>query len=305
MRLDFVILWFENQPRDVQTQMEEIKDHIREVGFKPIIQIEENGNNLERLSENQELFNDYDLVVVDYDLGVPGRDGDHVAQIVRSRFGFTDIIFYSGNSTTDLRWKIHDRQIDGVYCMHRPDLTDRLTEHIDQVVNRLSRLESMRGLAMGTVGKCDDTFRDMLLHVYNNAENLEQSSLINKIDEYVENAKKHQTRKYRECTTFEEKLSSRAVTSFHLQKLALHCIKCKNEYSEYHTELKNFCKDVLEPRNVLGHAVETRDEDGWTVTSEGKPPIQTRDFPELRSNMTRHLENILNLYEKIIERHFN
>ena len=149
MRLEFTILWFENQPADVQTQVEEIEDHIREVGFIPHIKLEVNADNLEALSASQALYKDYDLVVVDYDLGTPGLNGDHVAQSVRQTFGFTDIIFYSGQKTVDLRQLVHDHQIDGVYCLERTSLAERLGSHIEQVVERLSAPSVNAGLAHG------------------------------------------------------------------------------------------------------------------------------------------------------------
>lgn len=298
MKLDFVILWFENQPKDVQTQMEEIKEYILNMGFNPEIKIEENSKNIGRLSESQELFYDYDLIVVDYDLGVPDENGDHVAELIRKRFGFTDIIFYSGNTTTDLRRKIYDRQIDGVYCMYRPDLTECLRKHIDQVVNRLSRLEAMRGLAMDTVGKCDDAFKKLLPYIYDQSPVTEKNSLEKKLDEYVESARSHQENEYQNCETFKEKLSSRSVTSFHLQKLALHYTKSNPKYYKYRNELRKFYQEVLEPRNILGHAVEQRGEGGWIVASENDS-IGNENFPGLRRNMIKHFKNIRELHKEI------
>ena len=80
MRLEFKILWFENQPDDVKTQREEIIEYIESVGFVPYVQMEENSANLQALAASQELYDEFDLVVVDYDLGEPGKNGDWVAQ---------------------------------------------------------------------------------------------------------------------------------------------------------------------------------------------------------------------------------
>ena len=46
MRLEFRVLWFENQPDDVRTQREEIEEHLREVGFVPEITMEPDAGNL-------------------------------------------------------------------------------------------------------------------------------------------------------------------------------------------------------------------------------------------------------------------
>ncbi|WP_107681111.1 response regulator [Methylobacterium radiotolerans] len=295
MRLEFRILWFENQPQDVRTQLEEIEDYIRDAGFIPRVQMVVDTTTIAALTEQQRLYDDFDLVVVDYDLGDPGMNGDHVAEIVRRNFGFTDIIFYSGHKTVDLRKLVHDRQIDGVYCFARPDLPERLGMHIDQVVRRLSRLEAMRGLAMGTVGKCDDEFRSMLREEHASSSPEKQTEITAALVDLVANAAKLQSERFTACLTFEDKLVSRAVTSFHLQKLALLVSKGKKSCSVRRKDLTRYNEEVLSPRNTLGHAVETRGEAGWEVSSNGAPALSSADFPQLRRNMARHLENICSL----------
>lgn len=295
MRLEFKILWFENQPQDVRTQLEEIEDHIREAGFVPRVQMVIDTTTINALTEQQRLYDDFDLVVVDFDLGDPGMNGDHVAEIVRRNFGFTDIIFYSGHKTVDLRKLVHDRQIDGVYCFARPDLPERLGMHIDQVVRRLSRLEAMRGLAMGTVGKCDDEFRSILRAEHASSPPKKQTEMDEALSKLVASAAKLQSERFAACASFEDRLVSRAVTSFHLQKLALQITKGRQSCAERRKALARYNDEVLSPRNTLGHAVETRGEGGWEVSSSGAPPISSADFPSLRRNMANHLENICSL----------
>ena len=59
--------------------------------------------------------------------------------------------------------------------------------------------------------------------------------------------------------------------------------------------LGRYDSEVLQPRNTLGHAIEAKGDNGWEVTSVGKPPITTADFPTLRQNLALHLLNILSL----------
>jgi hypothetical protein len=292
MRLDFSILWFENQPQDVKTQIEEIEDFIGEVGFTPKLQIEPNGSNLGDLIRQQQAFDDFDLVVVDYDLGSPGMDGDHVAQSVRRGFGFTDIIFYSGHQTANLRGLVHDRQIDGVYCVERRGLAERLTVHIEQVVRRLSRLEGMRGLVMGTVGKCDDELRKLLAAEHEAAEDASRKKIVEDLDAMVSSSAKAQAERYAQCSTFSDRLENRTVTSFHLQKMALAVTKGDETCRDHRKVLGRYDSEVLQPRNILGHAIEERGDRGWVVSSREKPAIGSDDFPKLRQDLSLHLRNI-------------
>jgi hypothetical protein len=276
----------------VRTQIEEIEEHVREVGFIPKIQIEEDATRIDILSKQQQLYDDFDLVVVDYDLGNRAMTGDHVAQIIRSGFGFTDIIFYSGHKTVDLRKLIHERHIDGVYCLERPRLSERLGDHIDQVVRRLSRLEAMRGLAMGTVGKCDDELRLLLAAEHAAGKEEFQQGMVATLDGLVADSARLQGERYSVCKTLGDRLENRAVTSFHLQKLALAILKGNVTCASHRKVLGRYNDEVLRPRNTLGHAIETRGDRGWEVATQGDPAIGTAEFPKLRQNMALHLENI-------------
>ena len=292
MRLEFKILWFENQPDDVKTQREEIIEYIESVGFVPYVQMEENSANLQALAASQELYDEFDLVVVDYDLGEPGKNGDWVAQQVRRRFGFTDIIFYSGKKPGDLRKMVCDASIDGVYCFNRPQLAEKLAVHIDQVVKRLSRLEAMRGLTMGVVGKCDDELRKIIHAVYVGLDSPDKVKLEAVFDEAVSKAAESSAAAYQRFGKFVEKLSSRAASSGVLYKVALVSLRAYDALEVQRKKLGGYKVDVLDPRNVLGHAIEEQAPEGWVVTSNAAPPIGSADFPRLRQDLASHLENV-------------
>lgn len=292
MRLEFKILWFENQPDAVKAQREDIIEYIESVGFVPEVQMEESAANLEALAEAQEKYDEYDLVVVDYDLGEPGKNGDWVAQQVRRRFGFTDIIFYSGKKPGDLRKMVCEANIDGVYCFNRPQLAEKLAVHIDQVVRRLSRLEAMRGLTMGVVGKCDDEIRKILHAIYLATDDAGKAKLNLAFDEAVAKAAESSAAGYQRVGKFAEKLSCRAASSFVLYKVAVATLRGYEELEGQREKLVGYKEQVLDPRNVLGHATEEQAEDGWIVTSTGAPPIGSADFPLLRHNLASHLKNV-------------
>ncbi|GAA4779638.1 hypothetical protein GCM10023219_29400 [Stakelama sediminis] len=295
MRLDFKILWFENQPDDVKTQVEEIADYLRTVGFVPHIEMQLDGGEVENLGKIQELYDEYDLVVVDYDLGHPGKNGDWVAQQIRRHFGFTDIIFYSGKKPGDLRRMVFDCDIDGVYCFNRPDLAEKLAIHIDQVTRRLSRLEAMRGLAMGIVGRCDDELRSLLTFAHEKSGEAEKAALEQALDRLVTSARETGQKKFEKCTSFGEKLLSRSVTSFTLFKMAMVLLDGKEHCVTERKTLASYDPDVLEPRNRLAHAIETRTDTGWAVETDDKPTITLADFPSLRNSLAMHLTNIRSL----------
>ena len=146
---------------------------------------------------------------------------------------------------------------------------------------------------MGTVGQCDDLLRSLLLSTYGRSPAAAQKDLADALDRYVQESLQHQEEQYATYNAFEEKLASRAVTSYHLQRLTLHITKGKESYRDQRKVLARFYEEVLKPRNILGHAAETRTDQGWTVTSSGNSPIGTQDFPRLRRDMATHLSNVV------------
>jgi len=302
MRLEFNVLWFENQPDGIKTQIEEVEEYIQSDGFIPRINIEIDASNLDELIRSQGLYDEYDLVVVDYDLGNSEQNGDFVAQKVRLGFGFTDIIFYSGKTPADLRALINAKQIDGVYCATRgPQLVEKIISHIGQMVRRLSRLEGMRGLAMATVGKCDDELRSFLRHVYAAADDGRKELMVSELDKLVQSATSNAGKKYAELDSFDSRLHSRSVTSFHLQKFALNLLRKKDGYKDVRSLLSRYDPEVLERRNILGHVLEERTDAGWVLSSIRGTSITIQDFPELRRHMAGHLGNI-RLLRQIFDR---
>jgi hypothetical protein len=187
---------------------------------------------------------------------------------------------------------VHEKHIDGVYCFERRQLADKLGTHIDQVVKRLSRLEAMRGLAVGTVSRCDDQLRALLSRVYTSAIPDQKNLIMESLDGFVAGGSARASEKYAKCKSFEERLASMSVTSFHLLKLGLAITKGNIACGGMRGVLGRYDEEVLRPRNTLGHALERRSDQGWEVTSHGLPAITHTDFPKLRKDMAIHLENI-------------
>jgi hypothetical protein len=295
MRLEFRILWFENQPNDVRTQVEETEEHLRSIGFVPRILMVPDGSEIEKYGEQQSKYDEFDLVVVDYDLGNPEKNGDWVAGQVRRNFGFTDIIFYSGKKPGQLREMVFHEGIDGVYCISRPDLADKLASHIEQVMRRLSRLEAMRGLAMGVVGQCDNELKKLLLLSFSELGAEKKLELDSKLRDLVLSAREIGKSHFDKCESFADRLSSRSVTSFTLYKLAMYILKGNVKCVAQRRLLADYDPHVLEPRNRLAHATETRTDAGWSVETEAMPPITINDFPKLRKDLAIHLNNIFSI----------
>ena len=63
--------------------------------------------------------------------------------------------------------------------------------------------------------------------------------------------------------------------------------------------LRNYLKDVIEPRNSLGHNVEQREDAGWVIRSKGGAEINKATLVKIRKDLASHLGNFVALIEKL------
>lgn len=291
MRLTFNVIWFENQPNEIKPAADALKKRLEQHGFELNLQIELNDSRVEELSEHQEKYHDSDLVVVDFDLGEDCDKGDVIARRIRNAFSFTDIIFYSGSKPDELRGRVKDQAIDGVYCMSRNDLRAQLLARVDDIVLSLSRLESMRGLAAVTAGRGDDYLRSILSRIHEIADNNERNELIATIDEEVKRTAARNADRYAKHETLDARLGDFACTSMALLKAAKSMVGKHPKLAAEREVLGQYQPEVIEIRNKFSHIVEQRTDDGWVIV--GKDTSLTReDFPNVRTNFSRHLVNL-------------
>lgn len=293
MNLDFGILWIEDS-----FNSEEETALIRRVansGFIAKITNIPNGDDLNELARQHNLYHRFDLILLDYKL--KNQDGDELAPIIRSLFPSTTILFYSGNYPDDkLRQLIAEKKVEGVYCCKRASnaFIDRAGNLIDQTAKSLNRLSGMRGLAMRVVAECDELMKHAITTLYE--ADTSCSDMVTELDtEVIDSIESLQT-KYvaAQSLTLNDRFNTRAIDSMKLHKHFRLLIKkiTKNgstfnltpEQADRVRELsiksKHYQTEVLERRNILGHVKEVEKEDGWYL--EGNNALHSRDFPELR-----------------------
>lgn len=303
MRLEFRVLWFDDQMEDMRAGIRAMKRELSKHGFQLVVDEERDASRLEELARQQELFHDYDLVVVDYNLGDGNPKGDEVARRIRNSFGFTDIIFYSGTPTDILREKVKEQAIDGVYCSERRELRVKLIEHVGFVVERLSRLEGMRGLAVVTAGRGDDHMREVVRLAHALMDEAGRDNLIAAIDKQVRGFSSSSSKRYEKVADLEDRLASRSVTSMVLARAASDAVQgIIEKHPDCAPELEllgRYVTEVIEPRNTLGHIVEVREENGWVIRSRNGVVMDRTTLSKFRTNLSNHLGNFVSLTNKL------
>ncbi len=285
MRLDFNVLWVDDQPDRVASQGESIAKKMALEGFdfKPrqcttIDQMEE------AIAES--VFTDeVDLILVDWDLGNNTRGEDAITRI-REIVQYKDIVFYSGEKTAaELRQKAYEKQLEGVYCAGRQDLVEEVIGVFDSLIKKVLDLDHTRGIVMGATSDID--------HMVNTCINLAHSKLDDDgRSKIIEEALRRIEKQVSQLSRLGEKIKSapslEAIFKAHMLFTSDHRLRLlekvlsMSEFSAYATRVETittYRDGVVQSRNILGHVV---------LAPQGKPSAvmngtgKTVDLDEMR-----------------------
>ncbi|GAN62658.1 hypothetical protein AA0313_2889 [Acetobacter indonesiensis NRIC 0313] len=295
MKLQFGLLWIEDSYSEQEEN--EIRAGAATAGFELEIKNSKDGSDLDSLAEYHRKFHAFDLVLLDLKLA-GGVKGDKLAQKVRDLFRSTPILFYSGSDTEfALRKRMAREGIEGVFSSRRENFTTRASELIQDYAHTLNRLSGMRGLAMEIVAEVDiicqsviskmavGKLEDKTISSLNKAV-CDQASSTLKIFPSLEGLQRRldhpATDSMKTFDTFRELIKE------HLRSLSPG--DNKDRLSALVIKTRSYRKDVIEVRNVLGHALEERNDSGWLILDRhGTTYMTVADFPRFRSSFLEHL----------------
>jgi CheY-like chemotaxis protein len=306
VKLKFGLLWIEDEFSDQQRI--EIENGASQAGFELEIFVSKDGLDLEELAKRQALYQSFDLILLDLNLG-GGIKGDKLAPKVRSLFRSTPILFYSGSfELPELRDRMAKEGIEGVFCSHRRDFTRRASELISDYAPTLNRLSGMRGIAMEVVAEVDVICRKIIARIAVDQLAVVASESLTK-DVLAQSNKN--SNEFPHLPDLQTKLDHPATDSMKsfsafrdvLKKYiaGLPSGEAKDQLSRLSLAIKDYRVKVLEVRNVLGHALEVKNHDGWLINDRsGKRYMTVTDFPNHRTTFIQHLNDMKSIARLLI-----
>lgn len=267
MRLDFNVLWVDDQPGGVADQITAIAAGMRDEGFEfcPIQckSLDDTTQFLER-----EVFNDeIDLVLVDWNLG-SGVEGQEAIVAIREKLQYKDVVFYSGNNDIDeLRRLAFDAGLEGVYCATRPVLVDEVLGVFDSLVKKVLDLDHTRGIVMGATSDIDQLVIESVDAVHKKLVGPEQAKMVEETLKIIEARLTEQIDAF---ATLRSKSSMASLIEAHMLFTAndrLRMLSRALELEEFKAHRRarpsvvKYIGEVVPKRNKLGHKV---------LTPEGK-----------------------------------
>lgn len=268
MRLDFNVLWVDDQPSSVANQIKSIASQMAAEGFefKP-----RQCTTLEQVEAviSEDVFTDeVDLILVDWDLG-NGAHGEDAIERIRETVQYKDVVFYSGQSSVvELRQKAFDKKLEGVYCASREGLVDEVVGVFDSLIKKVLDLDHTRGIVMGATSDIDYMVNSCLTLAHGKLDEGGKAKFVEealkRVNDQVKNIAR-QGEKLQAAPSVEALFKAHMLFTSDNRLRMLASILSMDEFKAYADgveTVKVYREDVVGERNTLGHAV---------LVPEGKP----------------------------------
>lgn len=302
MKLDYAILWVDDQPKEVKAEEDALKTKLQRLGFNLKVDLIDKFGNIDEQIKSISKNNIYDLILMDSKLGAVGKvciTGAEIAKKFRSQHILTDIIFYSSSSPDELRQLIFNEKVDGVFCYHRNTLVQSTHTFIKNSIRKTLDINGMRGMTVEAVSEFDAILNEIFFNILEKFEDSSSQDLLNKILNKIEeiaNTNIKKVNKIRESSPIDNSIViNHKAFSSSLKGDILHGI-LKNYSSTdsvyYLCEtLKQYSEDVIRPRNKMAHAIVEQNEQGQLVIKADDEVFDDNRFNVLRSKLLTHRDN--------------
>lgn len=156
MNTTYKLLWIDDSDIFYETTEELIMDVVKDNNMLPDIQYyvhyrDFEQNELEKF--DAAIFNQYDLLIIDYALS--SITGDKIIRDLRARNIYTDVVFYSSELQAMRTEMQKTDQLDGVFFADRDELTGVVDRVIKKNLRREYDIANIRGLIMDNSSEFD------------------------------------------------------------------------------------------------------------------------------------------------------
>lgn len=304
MRLNFCVLWIENDEEWAESIREEIEEAILGFGLLPELRIEPKGD--DRLS-----YKGYDLILMDLALA-DGKSGDEVISKIRSLEIFTDVVFYTASGIAAVKDKARSMDLEGVYFADRSQalFIAKIKEIINASVRRLQDLVNLRGVVMAEVSELDSQMEFIVNKYFQSKETLDEfhkhvssdrEKSIKKILVEVGCEKKcYISWKDHTIDDIIKQLDS-SQKARAIKIVVENLAKTNESFSKYLKTnfYEEYNKSIISVRNNLAHCVEFKNDDGTIVlkTRKGDVIYGDAEIVEVR----KHIQWYHKLFDSIVK----
>lgn len=283
MRIEYKILWVEDDKSWYGTTKELFSDTLDDLGFKLICKRCESIKEVKNEVEENNLEG-YDLLLVDFTLK-NFETGDTIIDFLRKIKNepiLTDVLFYS-SAVENVRESMNKLGLEGVYTADRKEIETKFEQVVNTTIKKVQEVNNMRGLIMAETSDLDELMYEII-------KKMLDSDISERLTTYIQTEIEATLEKisgivYNKDLELIDKMGdSRVFTSFHRAKGINRIYKLKKIGIEKFFEVYN--RDIISTRNLFAHVKESYEEGKKVLisTSTGEKEI----FDEKRCVEIRH-----------------
>lgn len=296
MRLKYSILWFDDDKSQFESHdFDYLVAEINSWGFdfdEPVY-----------VQTAQEFikkapFDDFDLIVVDYDIGENDRYGDDFIQNVRGQNIYTEIVFYTARGIDKLWESVKEKRLEGVFLSSAEGIIHKVAQVAKQSVKKVVDLENMRGIVMAQVGDMDIIMKDLLKTGLTQVENGQLETIY---ESFIEQNETFIKEKCREIQEFSKDRSTKKMldlcdSSYSLWSLTKELIKQHPDLQSFN--ISKYYNEIIQPRNVLAHGIPQSQKKGVQLfVHRGK---EFRYSEQSAKKIRKNLRKYKDIYKKML-----
>jgi len=241
--MTYSILWFDDR-RDYLDSIDQdaLKKTISDWGFIPQLVLVDDP--AEFIAHRP--FQNFDLIVVDYNLGDNQPHGEEFIKSIREHNVLTEVIFYSANPGKELWDAIRAKELEGVYVSGRDPIVSKIERVAQHSLHKVLDLNNMRGLIMAELGDLDLQYDAGRTYV--------ASQFVSSSTEQLEK----QRTKLQACA--ESPTANSIATLSDSSKRWDNLCRLKKKHAKLNdVTMPQFAADLLFPRNCLAHSIPRRE----------------------------------------------
>lgn len=302
MKLNYYVLWVEDDDSWFKTASELFSETIIDYGFNPII---DRKKNFDEVKNNiiETGLKKTDILLIDFKLR-NSKDGDSIIDYVRNNNIFTDIIFYSSDKQSIVD-SIREHLFEGVYHSDRKELEDKFEKVFKTTIKKIEEINSMRGLIVGETSELDALIEEHL-YLYIQTPFIDKFNIEKFLEEKI-------FVKLGEKLLFLKSQYSKVglkgllphIEAIRKWELLRGILKVNKEHKAFISDFlpvnARYQDDVIEIRNKFAHAQVIIKEDGKEVLKafigDNHFEFDDESFKTIREDLIKHRNALLKLKE--------
>jgi len=288
MRLDFNVLWVEDQKDRVMAQCEQIDLLIRKEGFRLQVEFASSIEQANRFLSDNSIYGDHiDLVLMDYDLGAGGKGDDGLVE-VRNKFPYKDIVFYS-SQTDALLEMVSNKRVQGVFCSPRDDLPDTVVGLFEALVKKVLDI--------------DHYVNDCLTTSFDNSDEILQKGTLNVVARHVKEKTKSFQKELERVNAVKHVSELQEFHNVYTSNDRLRLLKNVLKDDESHQDsvqaITNYLDITVPKRNQLAHVRVKIEGFSRKLFDKNNNELTSEQMKSLRQELLKHQEHFEKLSEKL------